>query len=373
MLHGGRPAGQPGEPVVAPLAPSVNFVLPPGIQAEVVYAGYANTPAAGTLERRLAALEGTESAILTASGSAATASTMLALLRPGDHVIASAWVYGGTRAFFERELSTMGIEVTFIDPTETRAWRREMRKNTRVLFLESPVNPTTRVVDLRPARMLAQEHGVVLVVDSTFATPINCRPVEHGADVVVHSATKYLNGHNDVLAGVVCGASALIDEVRSKLAVWGQAPDPFAMWMLERGLKTLDVRVQRQNASAMQIATWASTHPAISQVMYPGLPSHPDHDVARSTMDGFGGIVGLTLHGGADDAARMIARLMVFSHANSLGGVDSLISEPRFTSHKSLSPAQRAALGIADGFVRVSVGLESVDDLIADLTQALES
>lgn len=372
VLHGGRPSGQPGEPVVAPLAPSVNYVMAPGIAGDVLYAGFANTPAAAALERRLAELEGTESAIVTASGSAATASTMLALLRPGDHLLASAWVYGGTRTFFEQELASMGVEITFIDPTETRAWRREMRKSTRVLFLESPVNPTTRVVDLRPPRMLAQEHGVVLVVDSTFATPINTRPVEHGADVVIHSATKYLNGHNDVLAGVVCGASALTDEVRAKLSVWGQAPDPFAMWMLERGLKTLDVRVQRQNASAQQIAEWAAKHSAVASVLYPGLPTHPDHEIARTTMDGFGGIIGVTLHGGADAAAQMISRLTVFSHANSLGGVDSLVSEPRFTSHRNLSSPQRTALGVPDGFVRLSIGLESADDLIADLEQALE-
>ena len=372
MLHGGRVPGSPGEPVVAPLVPSVNYVMPPGTGGAMLYAGNANTPAGVALERRLAALEGTEAAVVTGSGSAATASTMLALLRPGDHLLSSAWLYGGTRQFFEQELTAMGVEVTFIDPTETRAWRREMRRNTRVLFLESPVNPTTRVVDLRPPRMLAQEHGVVLVVDGTFGTPINVRPIEHGADVVIHSATKYLNGHNDVLSGVVCGAQALVDEVRHKIAVWGQAPDAFALWLLERGLKTLDVRVGRQNESAMRIAEWASTQSAFARVLYPGLATHPDHEIARSMMTGFGGMVGLVVAGGGDAAATMVSRLALIAHANSLGGVDTLVSEPRFTSHRTLSSAQRAAAGVPDGFVRLSVGLESADDLIADLEQALE-
>jgi cystathionine beta-lyase/cystathionine gamma-synthase len=303
----------------------------------------------------------------------ATACTMLALLRAGDHLVASTWLYGGTRRFVCEELPAMGIEITLIDPTETRAWRRAMRRNTRVLFLESPVNPTTRVVDLRPARMLAQEHGVALVVDSTFATPVNCRPVEHGADVVIHSAAKYLNGHHDVLAGVVCGAEALVEEVRTKMAMWGQAPDPFAVWLLERGLKTLDVRIRRQNESAMQIAQWATTQPTIRAVHYPGLASHPDHEIATATLDGFGGMLALELAGGTPAVERVMSRVTLFRSATTLGGVESLVSEPRLSSHKQRSADELAAMGIPAGFLRVSIGLEHVDDLIADLARALES
>ncbi len=373
LLHGGRAPSVAGDPVVTPLSPSVSFVMPAGEEGEVRYGRYGNAPSAELLHRRLAALEGTEAALVLSSGMAATTCTMLALLRGGDHLVASQWLYGGTRRFLEKELPAMGIDVTFIDPTETRAWRRAMRRNTRVLFLESPVNPTTRVIDLRPARTLAQEHGVALVVDSTFATPINCRPVEHGADVVIHSATKFLNGHHDVLAGVVCGADAVIDEVRAKMSMWGPAPDPFAVWLLERGLKTLDVRVERQNTSAMHIAEWATRHPHIATVHYPGLSSHPDHEIAKDTMSGFGGMLAFELAGGADAAARLLARLTLFAHATSLGGVESLVSEPRLTSHRHLSSEQREAIGIRDGFVRLSVGLESVDDLVADLAQALEA
>lgn len=372
LLHGGRTPGGAGEPVVSPLLQSVNFVMPPGEPSDLIYSGSANTPNSTTLHRRLAQLEGTEAAVVLSSGTAATACTMLALLRAGDHLVASAWLYGGTQRFLERELPALGIEVTFIDPTETRGWRRAMRRNTRVLFFESPVNPTMRVIDFRPPRTLAFDHGVALVVDSTFATPINCRPVEHGADVIIHSATKYLNGHHDVLAGVVCGSDALVEEVREKMAVWGSAPDPFALWLLERGLKTLDVRMERQNANAMRVATWASTHPAFAAVHYPGLLTHPDHEIAIQLMDGYGGMVAVVLRGGADEAARVMPKLKLFQCAPSLGGVDSLVCEPRFTSHRNVPAGQRSALGIPDGFLRLSVGLEDADDLIADLSQAVE-
>lgn len=371
LLHGGRPAAAPGDAVVPALSQSVNYVLPNGGAGAVRYGRYGNTPNATLVQRRLALLEGAEDALILSSGMAATTCTMLALLRPGDHVVASSWLYGGTRQFLERELPAFGVKTTFVDPMETRGWRRAMLRNTRVLFLESPVNPTTRVLDLKPARVITDEMGVALVVDSTFASPINFRPLEHGADVVIHSATKYLNGHHDVLAGVVCGSEALIEEIRAKMAVWGQAPDPFAVWMLERGLKTLDVRVQRQNANAMRIATWARSQPAISAVHYPGLPSHPDHAIATSHLDGFGGMLAIELTGGSDAVTRMLPALSLFVNATSLGGVDSLVSEPRFTSHRHMTSGQRQSLGIPDGFLRLSVGLEDADDLIADLATGL--
>ncbi|HYW31463.1 MAG TPA: PLP-dependent aspartate aminotransferase family protein [Gemmatimonas sp.] len=371
LLHGGRPPASAGDAVVAPLSQSVNYVLPHAGGGSVRYGRYGNTPNAALVQRRLALLEGADDALILSSGMAATTCTMLALLRPGDHLVASSWLYGGTRQFLERELPSFGVQTTFVDPMETRGWRRALRRNTRVVFLESPVNPTTRVLDLRPARVITDEMGIALVVDSTFASPINFRPLEHGADVVIHSATKYLNGHHDVLAGVVCGSDGLIEEIRAKMALWGQAPDPFAVWMLERGLKTLDVRVRRQNANAMRIATWALSQPAISAVHYPGLPSHPDHEIAARQLDGFGGMLAIELAGGIDAVARLLPALSLFVNATSLGGVDSLVSEPRFTSHRHMASEQRAALGIPDGFVRLSVGLEDADDLIADLATGL--
>jgi O-acetylhomoserine/O-acetylserine sulfhydrylase-like pyridoxal-dependent enzyme len=210
----------------------------------------------------------------------ATACAMMALLRPGDHLVSSAWIYGGSHALFARELAQLGIETTFVDPAHSRGWRLALRPNTRALFVESPVNPTTRVLDLRPLSALTREAGVALVVDSTFASAVNFRPLEHGADVVIQSATKYLNGHHDVLGGAVMGTAAFVEEVRQKMMLWGQVPDPFACWLLERGLKTLGVRVERQNASALAVARWAEGHPAVARVHYPGLPSHPDHALA---------------------------------------------------------------------------------------------
>ena len=369
-VTGGSTHREPDSPVVQPLVQSVNFVQEFGTGDGLKYPRYGNTPNADVVQRRLAMLDGAEAGILLASGMGATACALLALLRPGDHLLASRWVYGGTRALFTQEFATMGIDVTLVDPMETRAWRKRVRKETRAIFIESPVNPTCRVLDLRPISYLTKEGGLALVVDSTFASPINFRPLEHGADVVIHSATKYLNGHHDVLGGVVLGTASYIEEVRQKMVVWGQAPDPFACWMLERGLKTLDVRVRRQNESAARIAEWCSGRKEVSKVHYPGLSDHPDHEIARTFMDGFGGMLAFELAGGGRAADRFIRRLQLIKHAPSLGGVDSVISEPRYTSHAHLSSDDRTELGIPDGFLRLSVGVEDAADLIADIEQA---
>jgi len=280
-------------------------------------------------------------------------------------------LYGGTQELLTREFASLGIMVTLVSAHEPRAWRKGLRKETRAVFLESPVNPSCRVIDLRPLSYLTHENGLALVVDSTFASPVNFRPLEHGADVVIHSTTKFLNGHHDVLGGAVLGTASYIEEVRRKMALWGQAPDPFACWMLERGLKTLDVRVKRQNENAMGIARWAEERKEVRAVHYPGLESHPDHAAARHHMDGFGGMLGLELSAGARGTERFVRKLHLIRHAPSLGGVDSLVCEPRYTSHTQFTSDQRAALGIPDGFLRLSVGIEDVSDLIADLEQAL--
>jgi cystathionine beta-lyase/cystathionine gamma-synthase len=297
---------------------------------------------------------------------------MLALLRAGDHLVSSSWIYGGTRKLFTEDLPGMGIEVSFVNPLEPRAWRKALKKNTRVLFLESPVNPTCRVLELNSLQSLAHSEGIALVVDSTFASPVNFRPIEHGVDVVIHSATKYLNGHHDILAGVVCGNEPLIDEVRRKMLVWGQAPDPFACWLLERGLKTLDVRVKRQNENAMQIAQWCSKRSEIAKVHYPGLPNHPDHVTAKAILDGFGGMLAIELKGGGPATLNFIKKLQLFTYAASLGGVDSLVIEPRYSSHAFMTSEEREKIGIPDGFLRMSIGIENAEDLIADIEQALQ-
>ncbi|HEX6628765.1 MAG TPA: aminotransferase class I/II-fold pyridoxal phosphate-dependent enzyme [Gemmatimonadaceae bacterium] len=371
-VHGGTQRPTPGTGVTSPLVQSVNFAQDTGTSEGLMYTRYGNTPNAEIVQRRLAQLEGSEAALVLSSGMGATACAMLALLRGGDHLISSSWIYGGTRTLFTQDLTGMGIEVTFVNPLEPRAWRKALRKTTRVIFLESPVNPTCRVLELNSLQNLAHNEGIALVVDSTFASPINFRPIEHGADAVIHSATKFLNGHHDLLAGVVCGNEPFIDEVRRKMMVWGQAPDPFGCWLLERGLKTLEVRVKRQNENAMRIAEWCAKRPEFSKVHYPGLPTHPDHELAKTLLDGFGGMMALELKGGGPAAIRFINGLKIFAHASSLGGCDSLIIEPRYSSHEHLSSEERARIGIPDGFLRVSIGIEDADDLIADIEQALQ-
>ena len=371
-IHGGSPAHHPGDPVAPPLVQSVNFVQDIGTEAGLLYTRYGNTPNLDRVQKRLALLEGAESALLLASGMGATACAMLALLRPGDHLLASSYIYGGTLRLFTEEFTQFGIEVTLVDPYEPRGWRKRLRKETRALFVETPINPNCRVVDLRPISYLTKEVGLALVVDSTFASPVNHRPLEHGADVVIHSGTKYLNGHHDAMCGVVAGTEPYIQEVLQKMMVWGQAPDPFAAWLLERGLKTLAVRVERQNASAQRIAEWCEDRKEIRRVHYPGLASHPDHDIAKVMLQGFGGMLGIELAGGAKASERFLRRLKLVQHAASLGGVDSLVSEPRYSSHARLTSEERAKAGVPDGFVRLSVGLEDAEDLIADLEQALK-
>ncbi|HEY3285787.1 MAG TPA: aminotransferase class I/II-fold pyridoxal phosphate-dependent enzyme [Gemmatimonadaceae bacterium] len=370
VLHAGEGPHAAGDPVVPPLVQSVNYVQEPGSD-DLMYTRYGNTPNADRIQKRIAALEGAEAALVLSSGMGATACGLLALLRPGDHLLASQYLYGGTHRLLMEEFRQMGIDVTLVEPFEPRAWRKRLRKETRAIFIESPVNPTCRVLDMRGVSLLTKEIGIALVVDSTFASPVNFRPIEHGADVVIHSATKFLNGHHDVLGGVVCGTAPYIDEVRQKEIIWGQTPDPFACWLLERGLKTLDVRVQRQNQSAQEIAEWLEGRREVRRCHYPGLASHPDHAVAVDQLDGFGGMLSFELAGGARAADKFAKRLKLIRYAASLGGVDTLVSEPRFSSHARLSSDERARIGIPDGFIRLSVGLESVTDIIADLEQAL--
>ena len=337
----------------------------------MLYTRHGNNPNQLEIGKRLAALEGAEGAIFLSSGMGATALAHLAVLQSGDHLLASHWIYGGTRTFFTRELSRLGIDVTYVDPSSAREWRSRMRKTTRAIFVETPTNPLARVLDLEPLAKLCQGQGMVLIVDSTFATPVNFRPLEHGADIVIHSATKYLNGHSDVIAGAVVSNSDVVEEVRSLLKIWGQALDPHAAWLVDRGMKTLAVRMDRHNSNAMALASWAAEHPRVSAVHYPGLESHPDHELAGRILDGYGGIVGLEVEGGAPAAERVLRRLRVASHAPSLGGVETLVSEPRLTSHAASTAKERRAQGIPDGFIRVSVGIEDARDLIADFKRAL--
>ncbi len=370
-VHGPLVRRTAQSPITTPVFQSSTFLNQVGSSDEVLYTRYGNNPNQVEIANRLAALEGGDAAIFLGSGMGATALAHLAVLQPGDHLLATDWVYGGTRTLFTRELRRLGIDVTFVDPSSAREWRSRMRKTTRAIFVETPTNPLARVLDLQPLAKLCQAQGMVLIVDSTFASPFNFRPLEHGADIVIHSATKYLNGHSDVIAGAVVSNADVVEEVRNLLKTWGQALDPHAAWLIDRGMKTLSVRIARHNSNALAFARWADEHPRISAVHYPGLEDHPDHELASTILDGYGGIVGLQLEGGAQAAERALRRLRVASHAPSLGGVETLVSEPRLTSHAALSAKERKTQGIRDGFVRVSVGIEDVEDLIADFKRAL--
>jgi cystathionine beta-lyase/cystathionine gamma-synthase len=345
-LHGGRLASDAGGPGAAPLA------------------------SADAIQERLALLESAEEAVVVGSGIGATACALLALLRPGDHVVASAWFDHATHLLLTRELEPMGIDVTLVAPHEPRGWRRAIGKKTRALFLQSPVHPTCRLIDLKPLSHLAKENGLALVVDSSFATPILARPLEHGADVVLHASSRFLDGHGGAMVGVVAGTSPFVEEARQKMAAWGRAPDPFACWQLQRSLETLDVRMRRACETAMRVAAWCSERPTIARVHYPGLESHPDHELARSTMDGFGAVLALELTD-AGAVKRFLRRLKLIAHDPRAGGVSSRITEPGASSHAHLTATRRAEMGAPDGLLQLSVGLEDPADLIADIEQAL--
>lgn len=371
-VHAGDPAPHVGAPVVMPLVPSTTFYSDPSGQGEVLYTRYGNGPNQRVVEERLAALDGAEDAVLVASGMAAMACALLSVLRAGDHVVATDAIYGGTRALLTDELSRLGIETTFVD-LFSPGWTDALRPGTRVVLGETPSNPVLRVLDLRPIADAAHAHGATVIVDATFGSPVNYRALEHGADIVMHSATKYLAGHSDVTAGVLCGNGERIAQVRKRARIWGPVLDPHGTWLLERGMKTLALRMERHNRNGMEVARWAETRPEVAHVFYPGLPSHPDHEIARRVLDGFGGMVGIELAGGGEAAARFVRALRLAKLAPSLGGVETLISEPRYTSHAAMTPEQRAAGGIRDGFLRVSLGIEDAEDIIADFDQALRA
>jgi cystathionine beta-lyase/cystathionine gamma-synthase len=371
-IHGTPRRRADWTPIAPALLQSSTFVNPVGSDEEVLYSRYGNNPNQLELAEKYALLEGADDSIFVASGMGATALAHLAMLRPGDHLISSTWIYGGTQRLFDTELARFGIEVSYVNPDQPRHWRKSVRKSTRAIFVETPTNPLIRVIDLGPISYVAEEEGLALLVDATFASPINFRPLEHGADVVITSATKYLNGHSDVIAGVVAGSSSFVEEVNRLMRLWGQAIDPHAAWLIDRGMRTLAVRMERHNTNGLAVAQWAEKQDGIAKVHYPGLPSHQDHERAKTVLNGFGGMVGLELKGGIKAAERLLKRLKLITHAPSLAGVETLVSEPRLTSHKSIGPDGRAKMGIPDGFLRLSCGIEDAEDIIGDLAQGLK-
>ncbi len=334
------------------------------------YGRYGN-PTVRALEEKIAALEGTEDAAAFASGMAAVTTSILALVKSGSHVVLFSDCYRRTRQFVTSFLDRFGVTSTLVPPADVDALEAALRPETRLVISEAPTNPYNTVLDLRRLAAVCRPRRVRTMIDSTFATPINLRPGEHGIDLVVHSATKYLGGHNDVLAGVIAGPSGLVSLVRDLRHVLGGMLDPHAAYLVHRGVKTLAVRVKQQNASALALAQALEGHPRVRRVWYAGLPSHPSHAVARELMSGFGGVVTFAIDGGLDDASRFVDACKIPRIAPSLGGVESLIEQPALMSFFELTSEERARVGIADELVRYAVGLEDTDELVADVLAAL--
>jgi len=377
-VHSGEREHHTSDAVTTPIHQTSTFWFPdsPTLRAyqegrldRDEYGRYGN-PTWRAVERKLCALEGAEAAALFASGMCATTTLFLALLPRSGHLIVTSDCYRRTRQFIEQYLVKLDVETTVIEPSDTKQLADAIRDNTRLFFTESPTNPYLRVIDVPETVAVCHRRGVEVVIDSTFATPINHRALAEGADYVVHSATKYLGGHNDLMAGVVLGTQQRIEPVRHAAGVLGGVLDPHAAYLLLRGLKTLAIRVQRHNDNGLRLASWLEAHPRVRRVWYPGLSSHPDHAIARRSMQGFGGVVTFELDTDLDGALRFTDACRIAYLAPSLGGVESLIEAPVLMSYWDHSPEERAALGITDSLIRLSCGIEDADDLIADLEGA---
>ena len=332
-----------------------------------------NTPNHVALHQKLAALENAEAALVTASGMAVISTTLLTILSSGDHFLAQECLYGGTHDFITRDLVALGISFDFIDGDDPDSWKEQLRPNTKAIYVETMTNPLLQVADLKAVVEFARAHSLLSLIDNTFASPVNFRPPEWGFDLSLHSCTKYLNGHSDIVAGAVIGRADLIEKITHKLNHLGGSLDPHACFLLHRGLKTLAVRVKYQNESALKIARFLEKHPAVQNVNYPGLETHPRHQRARDLFDGFSGMLSFELKGGVQAAERFMQNTTLPIIAPSLGGVEMLITRPATTSHSGMSPEDRQALGISDSLIRLSVGIEATEDIIEDFDQALKA
>lgn len=375
-VHGGGRLDKRNAPLAQPIYQSSTFQVTDSDQqvrathTDMFYTRYGN-PTHTAVEARIAELESTDAALLFASGMNAITTSILALVKAGDHIVAQRDIYGGTTKFLSTWLPKFGIETTFVDTTDYEQHERAIQPNTKLLYLESPTNPTLRVVDLRKAVAVARKHNLITLTDSTFATPINQRPAEFGVDLVLHSGTKYLAGHTDLICGVAAGRKDLIDQIWASRTTLGGSMDPHAAYLLLRGMKTLALRVERQNESALRIAEFLAQHSKVRSVNYPFLKDHPQHDLAMENMKGGGGVLSFEVDGTGEDAKRLSEALNLFTLAPSLGGVESLVSIPVLTSHAMISAEHRAKMGVTEQLIRLSVGIENADDLIADLDHAL--
>lgn len=372
VIHAGEPEERICGAVAMPVFQSSTFEC--GDDAgyhDLRYIRLNNTPNHEVLHRKLAAIEGGEAALVAASGMAAITTSLLTVLQAGDHLLAQSCLYGGTHHFITQDLERFGISHSLIDADDPASWKAQLRANTKALYVETITNPLIQVGDLTAAAQFAKDNGLISMIDNTFASPVNFQPLARGFDLSLHSCTKYLNGHNDIVGGAAIGSAELIEGIRHKLNHLGGSMDPHVCFLLQRGIKTLVLRVRHQNGSALKIARFLDQHERVAKVYYPGLETHPQYRRACELFSGFGGMLSFELKGDAASAERFIQDVTLPISAPSLGGVDSLITRPASTSHVGMTAKEREAMGISDGLIRLSVGIESTQDLIADFERAL--
>ena len=372
-VHGGERRPGPDGSVVFPIFQGTVYEIEPGTDYhDMKYLRLNSTPSQVYLHDKLAALEGAEAAVATSSGMAAITTILLSLLRAGDHLLASDCLYGGTHDFLTERAAGLGWSVTFVDAGRPETWAAARTERTRAFLVETITNPLMRVGVLDQVAEFGRREGIVTVIDNTFASPVNFRPLAAGFDVVFHSATKYLGGHSDLVAGAVMASADRIEQVRKALNLFGASLDPHTGFLLARGIKTLALRVQAQNANALALARFLQDHPAVAAVNYPGLDTHPDHQDAARLLSGFGGMLSLRLHGGEQAAQALLDAVTLAYSAPSLGGVESLVTRPAITSHAGMSAEDRDRIGITSDLIRISAGIEGTQDLIDDYAQALD-
>ncbi len=372
-IHAGELSPRIEGAVALPIFQSATFESPKEKENyhQIRYARLSNTPNHLALHVKLAALESAEAALVTSSGMSAISTALMAVLRSGDRLLIQSQVYGGTHSLLTQDFPDLGIQFDWIDIKSPETWKSKIKPNTRAIYVEALSNPLLEIPDFKAVVDFARAHQLTSLIDSTFTSPVNFRPVEHGFDIVLHSATKYLNGHSDLIAGVVAGSTEWVNKITLKLNHFGGSLDPHACFLLHRGLKTLSVRVKQQNENALQIARFLKSHPAIEAVHYPGLETHPQHALARKYFDGFGGMLSFVLSGGHEATETFLGKLQLPVSAPSLGGVETLITRPSRTSHGGLTAEEKRKAGIQEDLIRLSVGIEAAEDLIADLRQAL--
>src|SRR5580658_919250 len=372
-VHAGTPEPRMAGAVAMPIFQSATFEYAgEASYNDVRYIRLNNTPSQLALHDKLSALENGEAALVAASGMAAISTTLLAVLTPGGHLLTQDSLYGGTHDFITRDFQSLGLSHTFIDADTPKSWAAALKPNTKAIYVEAMTNPLLQVADLKAVVEFARAHGLISIIDSTFASPVNYRPIEQGFDLALHSATKYLNGHSDIVAGAVIGRAVLVERVTHSLNHLGGSLDPHAAYLLHRGLKTLGLRVRHQNQSALTIANFLESHAEVAKVNYAGLESHPRHQRARELFAGFGGVLSFELKGSTQRAEAFMHNTKIPIIAPSLGGVETLLTRPVTTSHAGMSAADRKRLGISDTLIRMSVGVEATDELLEDLAQALQ-